>query len=108
ASSHKVDEVNQDRHVNVSFADPGKQHYVSLSGTAQLVRDREKIEQLWNPALRAWFPDGLDDPDVALLKITVESAEYWDAPASMVAFTIGLAKALITGQAHDPSDHATV
>lgn len=98
ASSHKVTEVEQHQQVNVSFAAPSKQRYVSLSGTAQLVQDRNKIEELWKPELQAWFPKGLDEPDIALLKVNVEKAEYWDAPSSFVAHTIGLVKAITTGE----------
>jgi general stress protein 26 len=82
ASSAKVGEVQRDRQVNVSYADTDGQRYVSVSGTAQLVRDRAKIKELWNPIFKAWFPDGLDDPDLALLKVAVERAEFWDSPSS--------------------------
>src|SRR3712207_6666384 len=53
ASSYKVHEIDRDQHVNVSFAAPDKQTYVSMSGKAQLVRDRQKIEELWRPGLKA-------------------------------------------------------
>lgn len=98
ASSHKVLEVDQHQQVNVSFSDPRKQSYVSLSGQAQLVRDHNKIKQLWKPQLQAWFPKGLDEPDIALLKVNVEKGEYWDAPSGFVAHTIGLVKSLTTGE----------
>lgn len=98
ASSHKVFEVEQHHHVNVSFSDPHKQKYVSVSGTAQLVRDRNKIQQLWKPQLKAWFPQGVDEPDIGLIKVSVEKAEYWDAPSSFVAHTIALVKAIATGE----------
>ncbi|BAZ23728.1 pyridoxamine 5'-phosphate oxidase-related FMN-binding protein [Kalymmatonema gypsitolerans NIES-4073] len=98
ASSHKVTEVEQHHQVNVSFSDPHKQNYVSVSGKAQLVRDRNKLQQLWKPQLKAWFPKELDEPDIALLKVSVEKAEYWDAPSGFVAHTIGLVKAITTGE----------
>lgn len=98
-NSHKVLEVRQNSEVNVSYARPDKQQYVSLSGTASLSRDRAKMEELWNPALKAWFPKGLDEPDIALLQVDVKKAEYWDSPSSAVAHVVGLAKALVTGQA---------
>ncbi len=101
-SSHKVTEVEQKQQVNVSFAAPDKQRYVSLSGTAQVVRDREKMQELWQPTLKAWFPGGLEDPNIALLQVTVEQAEYWDAPAGWVAKTMGLVKAVTTGERAKP------
>ncbi|MCV3215525.1 pyridoxamine 5'-phosphate oxidase family protein [Plectonema radiosum NIES-515] len=98
APSHKVDEIEHHEQVNVSFAAPNKQRYVSMSGTAQLVKDRKKIEQLWKPELKAWFPKGLDEPHIGLLKVNVQKAEYWDAPSNFVAHTIGLVKAIATGE----------
>lgn len=92
ANSPKVDYLEKDPRVNVSFCNPEDQNYVSVSGTAKLVRDQKKIDELWNPTLKAWFPDGKDDPNVALLKITVTGAEYWDAPSSVIAHIAGFVK----------------
>ena len=73
ASSHKVSEIENLPKVNVSFADPENQHYVSITGNAQLVRDRNKIAELWRPEFKMWFPEGKDDPEVALLRIDRKS-----------------------------------
>mgnify|MGYP002780759054 FL=1 len=96
--SHKIDEIQRDQHVNVSFAAPDQQTYVSMSGTAHLIRDREKIQELWRPELKAWFPNEIDEPGIALLKVSVEKAEYWDSPSGWVAKTIGFIKAATTGE----------
>ena len=101
ASSPKVDEVERDERVNLSYAAPDDNRYVSISGTARLVRDRAKAKELWNPVLKAWFPDGLDDPDLALLRVRVEKAEYWDAPSSKMVQLAGFVKAIVTGQRAD-------
>jgi general stress protein 26 len=98
ASSPQVSEMRADDQVNLSFANPGDNAYVSVSGTAQVFRDRQKMEELWNPIYKAWFPDGLDDPDLALLKISTTQAEYWDSPNGKVVQLVGFAKALLTGQ----------
>ena len=96
--SHKIDEIQRDQHVNVSFAAPDQQTYVSMSGTAHLIRDREKIQELWRPELKAWFPNEIDEPGIALLKVSVEKEEYWDSPSGWVAKTIGFIKAATTGE----------
>ena len=96
-SSHKVGEVNRVSKVNASFADVDGQLYASLSGDAELVRDRAKIEELWKPHLKAWFPEGVDTPDIALLKVSVERAEYWDGSQSFVAHAVSLVSSLLTG-----------
>lgn len=108
ASSHKVTEVDQHQQVNVSFSSPDNQRYVSMSGKAQLVQDHNKIEELWKPELQAWFPKGLEEPDIALLKVSVDRAEYWDAPSSFVAHTIGLVKAIATGEKASSGENAKI
>ena len=105
ASAHKVHDIEQNPQVNVAFANPDDQSYVSMSGRAHLVLNRQKAEELWNPFYRTWFPDGLDDPDLALLKINVESAEYWDSPSSAVVHLFGVAKAMVTGERPEPGDN---
>jgi general stress protein 26 len=101
ASSHKVSEVASVPKVNVSFADPKNQRYVSVTGIAQLVRDREKIEELWKPEFKMWFPEGKDDPEVALLRISLEKAEYWDSPSSTISYALSFVSSLVTGKQPD-------
>ncbi len=98
ASTHKVLEAQHNPQVNVAFSDPKNQNYVSLSGTASLLRDKAKMTELWQPQLKAWFPKGLDEPDIALLKVTGHKAEYWDSPSSAIAHAIGLVQTLATGK----------
>jgi general stress protein 26 len=101
ADSAKVDEVQREQRVNVSYADKDKQRYVSLSGNGTLVRDRAKMEELWSPILKAWFPDGLETPGIALLRIHVSHGEYWAAPPGKVVQLMGLATALVKGEEAD-------
>jgi general stress protein 26 len=98
ASSHKMAEVEGHHEVNLSYADPSKERYVSVSGRAEVVRDRSKVKELWRPLLKAWFPEGPEDPDVVLLKVQAEQAEYWDAPSSRMVQLAGLIKALVKGE----------
>ena len=106
--THKVEEIERDSRVNVAYSKPEDNVYVSVAGKAQLVKDKEKIEELWNPILKAWFPKGLDDPTLALLKISVEEAEYWDSPSSTIVQLVGFVKALVTGKSADGGEHGTV
>ena len=84
--------------INVSFADVDDHLYVSISGRADLVRDRAKAEELWSPMVKAWFPQGLDDPHLALLRVHVQAAEYWDTANSKMVTLLAMAKAAITGK----------
>ena len=106
--THKVEEIERDNRVCVAYSKPEDNVYVSVSGTAELVKDKEKIEELWNPILKAWFPEGLDDPTLALLKVTVEEAEYWDSPSSTVVQIVGFIKAIATGKPANPGDHGKI
>lgn len=100
-TSPKVQEIRHEQQVNVSYADPGSNRYVSVSGRGVIVHDKAKMEQFWNPFLKAWFPDGLESPDIALLKIMVDKAEYWDYTSGKLVQLIGFIKAAVTGE---PSD----
>jgi general stress protein 26 len=108
AHSPKVWESGQHREVNVAFADPDKNKYVSASGKASLVRDRKKMEELWNPAYKTFFPQGLDDPEIALLKVSVEKAEYWDSPATALGRAFNFARAYLSKDPSKLGDHAKV
>lgn len=97
-NSHKVSEVQRTPKCNVSFANPDDHRYVSITGTAELVRDKEKIKELWKPELKAWFPEGTEEPDIALLRVGIERAEYWDSPRGTVARVFSFVSALVTGK----------
>ncbi len=97
--STKAHEVEANSRVNVSFAEPKHERYVSISGRARVVRDAERARAMWNPLLKGWFPGGVDDPRLALLKVEVEHAEYWDAKASKMLVFLSLARAAATGTA---------
>jgi general stress protein 26 len=107
-SSGKVGEIDQHRKVNLSYANPEKQDYVSISGHARLFRDQQKMQELWTPWVEPWFPAGLNDPDLGLLEVTVDEAEYWDAPQSKTQRIFGLALALSTGKTDRLGEHGKV
>lgn len=84
--------------VNVSYADPGKDSYVSVSGTATVSEDMGKKEQLWSKMAEAWFPGGVTDPDLALVQVKIAHANYWDVKESKIVQLYQMAKAAITGK----------
>lgn len=94
----KTDEVQGDERVLLAYSDPSGQNYVAISGTAQVVRDVAKQKELWSEPLRVWFPGGAEAPEVALLKVTVDGAEYWDSPNSKLVHAYGYVKSLATGK----------
>jgi general stress protein 26 len=84
--------------VNVAYADPGEDSYVSISGTATLVDDLAKKQQLWTKAAEVWFPAGVGDPDLALVRVRITHANYWDVKESKLVQLLHLAKAAVTGK----------
>ena len=96
--THKAEEIEKDNRVNVSYSAPEDNRYVAMAGTAELVDDRAKMKELWSPKYLAWFPKALEDPNLILLKVTVEQAEYWDATSSSLVEVLGLLKSLVTGE----------
>ncbi len=107
-NSGKTDEIKNDSHVNLSYAKPGDQLYVSVSGTAQVYRDQQQIDDLWNPFMKSWFPEGKEDPNIGILKVTVDQAEYWDSPSSAVVHLYGVVKAAITGEPARPGENKKI
>lgn len=100
----KARELAKDPRVNLSYSLPDKQRYVSVSGLAEIVQDEDKKRELWKEAYRAWFPDGVDDPHCALLKVYVDKAEYWDQPSSRFVEIVGFTKAVLTGKPYIPEN----
>lgn len=97
-SSPKVDQIeHNEQRVNVAFASVSDADYVSISGIANEVDDRAKIDELWNPQAKAWFPSGKDDPELTLLKVHTQMAEYWDSNDSTMVRLFQQASAALTG-----------
>ena len=96
--SDAVGDLESDPVVNVAYADPGRDAYVSVSGEAAVVEDRAKKEQLWSKLAEAWFPDGVDDPELALVEVRIEDAEYWDVKESKVTQLFKMAKAAVVSE----------
>jgi len=108
ADDPKVREVARDPRVNVSFADAAASRFVSISGRAALVEDRSKLQELWEPSLRTWFPHELKETGLALLQVEIEQAEFWDEASRSMAFIGGLLKSFVTGEPEAPAGHRKI
>lgn len=100
--------IAKDGNVNVSYADPGKDSYVSISGNATVVEDQAKKDQLFNPIAKAWFPGGATDPDMGLLEVRMHHAEYWDVKENQMTQLFKMAKAAVTGKQPQLGEHREV
>ena len=106
--SSKVDEISHENKVVVTYSNPSNNTYLSIKGTASLVDDRGKMKKLWNPIIKVFFPDGIDDPKLTLLKVDTEEAEYWDSNSSKMVVGFQMLKAAITGERYDQGDHGKI
>lgn len=97
SNTEKAEAVRTEPRVNLAYSDPGSQRYVSITGRCELVRDHAKAKQLWSPLYRTWFPKGLEDPNLILLKVHVQEAEYWHAPDGRMVRLPGFVKTGIAG-----------
>ncbi|MDQ6736421.1 MAG: pyridoxamine 5'-phosphate oxidase family protein [Gemmatimonadota bacterium] len=106
--SHKLDDLANDPHVNVSYYRDRTREWVSVSGAARVSRDRKRIKELYDPTWRAWFGDeggkrdgGPDDPRIGLILVSADSAEYLvvNEPRPVVLFKV--LKGMVTGNMTD-------
>ena len=93
--------------VNVSFSDPGKGTYLSVNGTAELVEDKTKLDELWSDFYKAYFPQGKEDPNIQLIKINAQGAEFWEGDGKVKSL-FQMAKGLIKGEQPDLGKNDTV
>jgi general stress protein 26 len=106
ARRHKDEEIARNPGVNLSFADTAKQKYLSVTGSAVISNDRAKIKQLFSMPAKAWW-DSADDPNIRVLKVTPDDAEFWDSPGSIASY-VKMAAAVATGTRPDIGDNRKV
>ena len=94
SAAAKTEEIRDNQHVNVAYADTDDDRYVSISGLASLVKDPAKIQELWSRRLREWLPGGKKDPDLALIRVRIDRAEVWDPKTGSMNHLEGLGAVL--------------
>ena len=106
--SELAEHIEQDIHVNVTYTDASKDRYVSVSGEALIVEDQPKKDDLFSTMSKAWFPGGAKDPDLALLKVNISHAEYWDVKESKMVQVAKMVTAAIAGTRPSLGEHKEV
>ena len=106
--SGKVDEISENNEVYLTYASQGSSKYLVLNGKAELSDNKEKMKDLWNPSMKVWFPEGLDDPKILLIKVKPTEAEYWESASNKVMMYFGMAKAYLTGEEYKEGKHDKV
>jgi general stress protein 26 len=93
----KVEEIERHPKVNLAYASRDANTYLSVAGRALVHRDQALIDDFWNDAMKAFFPEGKDDPDLVLIEVAVDTVEYWDGPGSWIGKALSFAVARVTG-----------
>lgn len=107
--SDKAGQIAANPKVNVSFSNDKKSEWTSIAGTAEIVHDRAKAEELWSKPLETWFPDELETSGLALIKVHASTAEYWDAADSKVKQLLGMGRAIKNDDPDEfPAENRTV
>lgn len=104
-----VHDIQTDQQVAVTYSSPDDDSYVSVTGTASIDESMAKKEQLWSKMAEAWFPGGVSDPDLALVRVEIHFADYWDVKSNKMVQLLAMAKAVVTGKPPtDLGDHGKV
>ena len=106
--SRKAWELSQNPRATITFQSSRGDRYVSVQGTAVVVRDNLKLKRLWNPTMRAWFPRGRRDPEIVLVAMRVARAEYWLVPRTRLVRAYGVFRAMLTGKRNEPDTHGVL
>lgn len=100
-SSHKNQHIEADPRIQLFYSHPANAEFLSIYGTATISTDREKIEKMWTPFIKAWFPNGKDDVELSLIKVAPEAAYYWDTKNSKMVSMIKILTSVVTGKTMD-------
>jgi len=106
--SDKNYEIANDNRVQLFISNPGNYEFLSLYGSASILRDREKIDKYWNEAAKAWFPEGKDDPRITIIKVTPEQGFYWDTKDGKLVSMIKILASALTGKTMEEGVEGTI
>jgi general stress protein 26 len=102
--SEKINEVSKDNLVHLIYSHPAKNIYIDVKGTCSLVIDRKKMDELWEPVLKNWFPGGLEDPKICLIKVSTETAHFWNHASSKMGLMFQMIKSMAKGDQYKETE----
>lgn len=101
ADSNKNLEIKQDDKVQLLYAKPGNSEFISVYGEADIIKDREKAEELWSVWAKTWFNEGADDPELTIIRVRPEEVRYWDTKHNRMVSLLKIVAGAITGKESD-------
>ena len=106
--SPKVDEVEDNNNITLCYTDHDNSKYICINGIGDIVTDRAKMEELFNSSVKNYFPEGLNDPKLALLKVSPKHAEYWDSQSSSMVHFMGILGSSLTDERSLGGEHGEI
>lgn len=103
ADSHKNEHIEEDNRVQLFFSNQSSSEYLSIYGTAEIIRDVAKAKELWSPIAKTWFNEGPEDPSLTIIKVTPEDGYYWDTKNGKLITLLKIAAGAIAGREFDGS-----
>lgn len=100
-SSNKNLQIEEENHVQLVYSNKGDYEFLTVYGTAEIIKDKAKAEELWEPIVKAWFKDGVDDPDLTIIKVIPKDVYYWDTQHGRVTSMVKIAIATMTNKVMD-------
>lgn len=98
--SELVKSISSNRQINLGYSNTSNNDYVSINGVAENVIDEVILDEIWSPAYEAFFEHGKSDPDIQLIRVVCNGAQYWKGTGKLVTL-YKLAKASVTGETED-------
>jgi len=108
ASSYKVEEIEESKKVSISITNESSNNYLMINGIGTLVNDKIKMKELWSIILKAWFPLGLEDPDMLLIQVKPIEVNYWDSSSNTMVVLFNMLKAIVAGKVYDEGEHGKI
>ena len=106
--SETIQELSKDNMVSLIYAHPSKNIYIDIKGTTSVIINKDKIRELWNPMLKAWFPKGIDDPKLCLIKVAPQEAHYWKNSSIQAIVFLNILKAISTREQYSEGEHGKI
>ena len=104
----KILDESYDNNVYLIYSHPGINTYVNIKGSTNVIVDKVKIQELWKPILKAWFPQGIDDPKLCLIKVITEEAKFWNSTSNKMAILFNIAKAIAKKEKYEEGEAGTL
>lgn len=100
-NSKRNEDLASNATTDLIFGDPAHENYIAVHGSGEVLYDKERIKELWNPIVKTWFQGGVDDPNISVIKVTPDDAYYWDTKHGKMVSFLKIVAGAITGKTMD-------